>query len=277
MPRRRDKRATRMEASEELDHAGTAPGATGAKETAAGGGDSPMNENVGAGAMGTSVAETEVAAPGSGGKSAGTPDLPQSEPRSLTADDDDDERSGAAGVTADARDDDAGAELRPSRSPDDASVAPTTTTTTTTPADPSSGDPSRSLADVLGKRPTPASDPKSSASAKPPAKKAARAKPLSGPGITSFFGGGGKGGSGSDEDAPSRMPTRAEKLAADEAEEAAAIAAALAASEADEEDRRVKAAAAEAAATAEAVQDHEDAPSRMPTRAGRRPEAELGA
>ena len=127
----------------------------------------------------------------------------------------------------------------------------TTTTTTTTPADPSSGDPSRSLADVLGKRPTPASDPKSSASAKPPAKKAARAKPLSGPGITSFFGGGGKGGSGSDEDAPSRMPTRAEKFAADEAEEAAAIAAALAASEADEEDRRVKkAAAAEAAATA---------------------------
>ena len=116
-----------MEASEELDHAGTAPGATGAKETAAGGGDSPMNENVGAGAMGTSVAETEVAAPGSGGKSAGTPDLPQSEPRSLTADDDDDERSGAAGVTADARDDDAGAELRPSRSPDDAPVAPTTT------------------------------------------------------------------------------------------------------------------------------------------------------
>ena len=260
MPRRRDKRATRMEASEELDHAGTAPGATGAKETAAGGGDSPMNENVGAGAMGTSVAETEVAAPGSGGKSAGTPELPQSEPRSLTADDDDDERSGAAGVTADARDDDAGAELRPSRSPDDAPVAPTTTTTTTTPADPSSGDPSRSLADVLGKRPTPASDPKSSASAKPPAKKAARAKPSSGPGITSFFGGGGKGGSGSDEDAPSRMPTRAEKLAADEAEEAAAIAAALAASEADEEDRHVKAAAAEAAATAEAVQDHEPDP-----------------
>ena len=60
-----------MEAAEELDHAGTAPGATGAKETAAGGGDSPMNENVEAGAMGTSVAETEVAAPGSGGKSAG--------------------------------------------------------------------------------------------------------------------------------------------------------------------------------------------------------------
>ena len=259
VPRRRDKRATRMEAAEELDHAGTAPGATGAKETAAGGGDSPMNENVGAGAMGTSVAEKEVAAPGSGGKSAGTPDLPQSEPRSLTADDDDDERSGAAGVTADARDDDAGAELRPSRSPDDAPVAPTTTTTTT-PADPSSGDPSRSLADVLGKRPTPASDPKSSASAKPPAKKAARAKPSSGPGITSFLGGGGKGGSGSDEDAPSRMPTRAEKLAADEAEEAAAIAAALAASEADEEDRHVKAAAAEAAATAEAVQDHEPDP-----------------
>ena len=117
-----------MEASEELDHAGTAPGATGAKETAAGGGDSPMNENVGPGAMGTSTAQTEAAAPGSGGKSAGTPDLPQSEPRSLTADDDDDERSGAAGVTADARDDDAGAELPPSRSPDDAPVAPTTTT-----------------------------------------------------------------------------------------------------------------------------------------------------
>lgn len=87
-----------MEASEELDHAGTAPGATGAKETAAGGGDSPMNENVGPGAMGTSTAETEAAAPGSGGKSAGTPDLPQSEPRSLTADDDDDERSGAAEI-----------------------------------------------------------------------------------------------------------------------------------------------------------------------------------
>ena len=279
MPRRRDKRATRMEASEELDHAGTAPGATGAKETAAGGGDSPMNENVGPGAMGTSTAQTEAAAPGSGGKSAGTPDLPQSEPRSLTADDDDDERSGAAGVTADARDDDAGAELPPSRSPDDALVAPTTTT----PAGPSSGDPARSLADVLGKRPTPASDPKSSASAKPPAKKAARAKPSTGPGITSFFGGGGKGGSGSDEDAPSRMPTRAEKLAADEAEEAAAIAAALAASEADEEDRRAKAAAAAAteaptavpvateaatavpakgaaAATASPVQDHEPDP-----------------
>ena len=141
---------------------------------------------------------------------------------------------------------------RPIRRP----VAPTTTT----PAGPSSGDPARSLADVLGKRPTPASDPKSSASAKPPAKKAARAKPSTGPGITSFFGGGGKGGSGSDEDAPSRMPTRAEKLAADEAEEAAAIAAALAASEADEEDRRAKAAAAAAAAT--------EAPTAVPARGG---------
>ena len=273
MPRRRDKRATRMEASEEPDRAGTAPGATGAKETAAGGGDSPMNENVGAGAMGTSTAETEAAAPGSGGKSAGTPDLPQSEPRSLTAEDDDDERSGPAGSTADARDDDAVGELPPSRSTDDAPVAPTTTTTTTTTtAGPSSGDPARSLADVLGKRSTPASDPKSSSSAKPPAKKAARAKPSVGLGIASFFGGGGEGGSGSDEDAPSRMPTRAEKLAADEAEEAAAIAAALAASEADEEDRRAKAAAAEAAAATEAatavpaeataspVQDHEPDP-----------------
>ena len=198
-----------MEASEEPDRAGTAPGATGAKETAAGGGDSPMNENVGAGAMGTSTAETEAAAPGSGGKSAGTPDLPQSEPRSLTAEDDDDERSGPAGSTADARDDDAVGELPPSRSTDDdAPVAPTTTTTTTTTttAGPSSGDPARSLADVLGKRSTPASDPKSSSSAKPPAKKAARAKPSIGLGIASFFGGGGEGGSGSDEDAPSRMP-----------------------------------------------------------------------
>ena len=48
------------------------------------------------------------------------------------------------------------------------------------------------------------------------------------------------------------MPTRAERLAADEAEEAAALAAALAASEADEEDRRAKAEAANEEANGEA-------------------------
>ena len=56
------------------------------------------------------------------------------------------------------------------------------------------------------------------------------------------------------------MPTRAERLAADEAEEAAAIAAALAASEADEEDRRAKAEAANEEANGEAIAQAESPP-----------------
>ena len=252
-----------MEASEAVDHAGSAPGATGAKESGGtGGGDSPATENVGAGTLGTSISNTAVMmeAPGSGGKSAGTPDLPSSEPRSQTVDIEDDDRGG--------RDEDrptpVGAERPASRSPEafDASTATTTaTTTTTTPAGPG-GDPARSLADVLGKRSTPASDPKSVSAHKPPAKKPARAKASgSGPGIASFFGGKGHS-SGSDEEAqePPKMPTRAERLAADEAEEAAALAAALAASEADEDDRRAKAEAANEEANGEAIAQAESPP-----------------
>ena len=245
-----------MEASEAVDHAGSAPGATGAKESGGtGGGDSPATENVGAGTLGTSISNTAVMmeAPGSGGKSAGTPDLPSSEPRSQTVDIEDDDRVGRE----EDRPTSVGDERPASRSPEafvttDASAA-TTTTTATTPAGPG-GDPARSLADVLGKRSTPASDPKSVSAHKPPAKKPARAKASgSGPGIASFFGGKGHS-SGSDEEAqePPKMPTRAERLAADEAEEAAALAAALAASEADEEDRRAKAEAANEEANGEA-------------------------
>ena len=86
-----------MEASEAVDHAGSAPGATGAKESGGTGvGDSPATENVGAGTLGTSISNTAVMmeAPGSGGKSAGTPDLPSSEPRSQTVDIEDDDRVG---------------------------------------------------------------------------------------------------------------------------------------------------------------------------------------
>ena len=255
-----------MEASEAVDHAGSAPGATGAKESGGtGGGDSPATENVGAGTLGTSISNTAVMmeAPGSGGKSAGTPDLPSSEPRSQTVDIEDDDRVGRE----EDRPTPVGDERPASRSPEafvttDASAATTTTTTTaTTPAGPG-GDPARSLADVLGKRSTPASDPKSVSAHKPPAKKPARAKASgSGPGIASFFGGKGHS-SGSDEEAqePPKMPTRAERLAADEAEEAAAIAAALAASEADEEDRRAKAEAANEEANGEAIAQAESPP-----------------
>ena len=252
-----------MEASEAVDHAGSAPGATGAKESGGtGGGDSPATENVGAGTLGTSISNTAVMmeAPGSGGKSAGTPDLPSSEPRSQTVDIEDDDRGGRE----EDRPTPVGDERPASRSPEafDASTATTTTTTTTTtPAGPG-GDPARSLADVLGKRSTPASDPKSVSAHKPPAKKPARAKASgSGPGIASFFGGKGHS-SGSDEEAqePPKMPTRAERLAADEAEEAAAIAAALAASEADEEDRRAKAEAANEEANGEAIAQAESPP-----------------
>ena len=56
------------------------------------------------------------------------------------------------------------------------------------------------------------------------------------------------------------MPTRAERLAADEAEEAAALAAALAASEADEEDRRAKAEAANEEANEETNAQAESPP-----------------
>ena len=254
-----------MEASEAVDHAGSAPGATGAKESGGtGGGDSPATENVGAGTLGTSISNTAVMmeAPGSGGKSAGTPDLPSSEPRSQTVDIEDDDRVGRE----EDRPTPVGDERPASRSPEafvttDASAATTTTTTATTPAGPG-GDPARSLADVLGKRSTPASDPKSVSAHKPPAKKPARAKASgSGPGIASFFGGKGHS-SGSDEEAqePPKMPTRAERLAADEAEEAAAIAAALAASEADEEDRRAKAEAANEEANGEAIAQAESPP-----------------
>ena len=246
-----------MEASEAVDHAGSAPGATGAKESGGtGGGDSPATENVGAGTLGTSISNTAVMmeAPGSGGKSAGTPDLPSSEPRSQTVDIEDDDRGGRE----EDRPTPVGAERPASRSPEafDASTA-----TTTTPAGPG-GDPARSLADVLGKRSTPASDPKSVSAHKPPAKKPARAKASgSGPGIASFFGGKGHS-SGSDEEAqePPKMPTRAERLAADEAEEAAALAAALAASEADEEDRRAKAEAANEEANEETNAQAESPP-----------------
>ena len=246
-----------MEASEAMDHAGSAPGATGAKESGGtGGGDSPATENVGAGTLGTSISNTAVMmeAPGSGGKSAGTPDLPSSEPRSQTVDIEDDDRGGRE----EDRPTPVGDERPASRSPEafDASTA-----TTTTPAGPG-GDPARSLADVLGKRSTPASDPKSVSAHKPPAKKPARAKASgSGPGIASFFGGKGHS-SGSDEEAqePPKMPTRAERLAADEAEEAAALAAALAASEADEEDRRAKAEAANEEANEETNAQAESPP-----------------
>ena len=253
-----------MEASEAVDHAGSAPGATGAKESGGtGGGDSPATENVGAGTLGTSISNTAVMteAPGSGGKSAGTPDLPSSEPRSQTVDIEDDDRGGRE----EDRPTPVGDERPASRSPEafvttDASTA-ATTTTATTPAGPG-GDPARSLADVLGKRSTPVSDPKSVSAHKPPAKKPARAKASgSGPGIASFFGGKGHS-SGSDEEAqePPKMPTRAERLAADEAEEAAALAAALAASEADEEDRRAKAEAANEEANGEAIAQAESPP-----------------
>ena len=250
-----------MEASEAVDHAGSAPGATGAKESGGtGGGDSPATENVGAGTLGTSISNTAVMmeAPGSGGKSAGTPDLPSSEPRSQTVDIEDDDRGGRE----EDRPTPVGDERPASRSPEafvttDASAA----TTATTPAGPG-GDPARSLADVLGKRSTPASDPKSVSAHKPPAKKPARAKASgSGPGIASFFGGKGHS-SGSDEEAqePPKMPTRAERLAADEAEEAAALAAALAASEADEDDRRAKAEAANEEANEETNAQAESPP-----------------